>query len=498
MAGQLEFQLKSPARRIALTVSQLVRLVRETLEVNLDQCWVVGEVSNSRLAPSNHLYFTLKDTRSSINVVMFNTAVRRMRFRISDGMQVVVRGRVNLYEARGTLQFYAEELEPRGLGALQLAYEQLKQRLSKEGLFDTSRKQRLPMLSHRIGIVTALGGAALRDMLRVLLDRYPNLHVIIRPALVQGSGAAPDIASALDDLNVDGRVDVIILGRGGGSLEDLWAFNEELVARAIFRSAIPIISAVGHEIDYSIADFVADVRAPTPTAAAQMAVPIKAELRRRLFDRQSTLAAGVQNRAAAHRRQINHLGSRLRDPRNILRQIRQRLDAVSEELNVAIISRVREHRQNVREFAAHLRFPSTVVVAQRLRAGRLAMRLAQAMRTRINPYRLTFERSAARLSEANLRTQVTDAHVQLDRSLDRLEAAMRSVLDQKRLLLVADSRRLDVVSPLRVLARGYAVIINARDGSAVSDAAEVEVGDELEIRLSRGNLRARTIHRGTQ
>ncbi|MBV8055039.1 MAG: exodeoxyribonuclease VII large subunit, partial [Deltaproteobacteria bacterium] len=302
MAGQLEFELKSAAHRIALSVSQLVRMVRETLEVNLGQCWVVGEVSNMRLAPSNHLYFTLKDTRSSINVVMFNSVVRRMRFRVGDGMQVVVSGRVNLYEVRGTLQFYAEEIEPRGLGALQLAYEQLKQRLGNEGLFDASRKQHLPMLSRRIGIVTALGGAALRDILRVLLDRYPNLHVIIRPALVQGSGAAPEIADALDDLNADGRADVIIVGRGGGSLEDLWAFNEELVARAIFRSAIPVISAVGHEIDYSIADFAADVRAPTPTAAAQLVVPIKAELRRRLFDMQSTLASALQNRTSSHRR----------------------------------------------------------------------------------------------------------------------------------------------------------------------------------------------------
>ncbi|MBV8453082.1 MAG: exodeoxyribonuclease VII large subunit [Deltaproteobacteria bacterium] len=407
MAGQLEFELKSAAHRIALSVSQLVRMVRETLEVNLGQCWVVGEVSNMRLAPSNHLYFTLKDTRSSINVVMFNSVVRRMRFRVGDGMQVVVSGRVNLYEVRGTLQFYAEEIEPRGLGALQLAYEQLKQRLGNEGLFDASRKQHLPMLSRRIGIVTALGGAALRDILRVLLDRYPNLHVIIRPALVQGPSAAPEIANALDDLNTDARADLIIAGRGGGSLEDLWAFNEELVARAIFRSAIPVISAVGHEIDYSIADFAADVRAPTPTAAAQLVVPIKAELRRRLFDLQSTLAGAVQNQTSSRRRHVTYLEPRLRDPRGVLRQLRQRLDAVAEELNTAIISRVRENRRN----------------------------------------------------------------------------------------LVADSRRLDAVSPLRVLERGYAVVLNAGDGLAVTDATRVEVGDELDIRLHRGRLRARITER---
>jgi exodeoxyribonuclease VII large subunit len=498
MAGQLELQLKSPSRRIALSVSQLVRLVRETLEVNIDQCWVVGEVSNARLAPSNHLYFTLKDTRSSINVVMFNSAVRRMRFRLNDGMQVVLRGRVNLYEARGTLQFYADEVEPRGLGALQLAYEQLKQRLGKEGLFDTSHKQRLPMLSHRVGIVTALGGAALRDMLRVLLDRYPNLHVIIRPALVQGPGAAPEIAGALDDLNADGRANVIILGRGGGSLEDLWAFNEEVVARAIFRSVIPVISAVGHEIDYSIADFVADVRAPTPTAAAQLAVPIKGELRRRLFDMQSTMAAAVRNSTSAHRRHLVLLGSRLRDPRTVLRQLRQRLDTAADELNTAIISRSRNNRQNLRELAAHLRIPQTLAAEQHLRAGRLAVRLAQAMSTRLNPYRLAFEQCAACLSEAKLRAPIAKARVDLGRLLDQLDSASRSRLDKGRLILAANSQRLDVVSPLRVLERGYSVVINTRDSRAVNDARRVEVGDELDIRLSRGRLRARTIQRDTQ
>ena len=495
MAGQLEFQLKAPARRIALSVSQLVRLVRETLEVNLDQCWVVGEISNVRLAPSNHLYFTLKDTRSSISVVMFNSAVRRMRFRVDDGMQVVMRGRINLYEARGTLQFYAEEMEPRGLGALQIAYEQLKQRLDKEGLFQASRKQRLPLLPRRIGIVTALGGAALRDMLRVLLDRYPNLHVIIRPALVQGPGAASEIADALDDLNADGRSDLIIAGRGGGSLEDLWAFNEEFVARAIFRSVIPVISAVGHEIDYSIADFVADVRAPTPTAAAQLAVPIKAELRRRVFDQQAMLAGAVQNKTSSHRRHVTHLETRLRDPRNVLRQLRQRLDAAAEELNNAIISRVRENRRDLREFAVHLKIPSTFAVEPRLRIGELTVRLGQAMSTCANPHRITLERSAARLSEANLRSPVTEAHTHLIRLFDRLELASRLLVDKKRSLLSADSRRLDAVSPLRVLERGYAVVIDARDGRAVTDASVVEVGDELDIRLGRGRLRARTTER---
>jgi exodeoxyribonuclease VII large subunit len=497
MAGQLEFQLKSSARRIALSVSQLVRLVRETVEANLDQCWVVGEISNLRLVPSNHLYFTLKDSRSSINVVMFNSAVRRMRFRAHDGMQVVVRGRVNLYEARGILQFYAEEIEPRGLGALQLAYEQLKQRLGKEGLFDASRKQRLPMLPRKIGIVTALGGAALRDLLRVLLDRYPNLHVIIRPALVQGPGAASEIASAIEDLNRDGRADVIIAGRGGGSLEDLWAFNEELVARAIFRSAIPVISAVGHEIDYTISDFVADARAPTPTAAAQLVVPSKAELRRRLFELESTMSDALHLELSSHRQQLANFETRLRDPRNLLRQLRQRLDAGAEELTDAIVSRMRDSRRNLREFAVHLKIPTAIAVEQRLRAGRLALRLAHVMGARANPYRIALERHAAQFSETNLRGPIVLRRANLNHLSDRLESVSRSMLENERSQLAADSRRLDAVSPLRVLERGYAVVVSARDARPVTDAARVTVGDELLIRLAHGRLRARTTERET-
>src|SRR6266849_1962807 len=271
MDGQLELSLSAP-RRVALSVTQLVRTVRDALELHLDEYWVVGEISNARVAPSNHFYFTLKDARSAVNVVMFNAAFRRRRFRVNDGMKIVVRGRVNLYEARGTLQFYAEEIEPRGLGALQLAFDQLKQRPQAEGLFDAAHKRALPRLPRTIGIVTALGGAALRDILRVMLDRYPNLHLLIRPVPVQGPTAAAAIVAAIDDLNRDGRVEIIIASRGGGSLEDLWPFNEEIVARAIRRSKIPVVSAVGHEIDYTITDFAADLRAPTPSAAAQMVV----------------------------------------------------------------------------------------------------------------------------------------------------------------------------------------------------------------------------------
>ena len=494
MDGQLELSLKA-ARRVALNVTQLVRMVRETLEANLDEYWVVGEVSNARLAPSNHFYFTLKDARSAISAVMFNSAYRRLRFRVEDGMEIVVRGRVNLYEARGALQFYAEEIEPRGAGALQVAFEQLKQRLGAEGLFDEARKRPLPFLPRTVGIVTALGGAGLRDMLRILLDRYPNLCVIVRPARVQGQGAAAEIAAAIEDLNADGRAEVIIAGRGGGSLEDLWAFNEEAVARAIYGSAIPIVSAVGHEIDYTIADFVADLRAPTPTAAAQMVVPEKAELLRRVEETGATLAGAIESVIASQRREVDHFGVRLRDPRNLIRQARQRTDEAAAELGAAVDGRIDDARRRVRELGARLASPLALARERRLLASRLALRLAQALSARTNPLRLAVAEMSARLAEAKLRAAVAVRRTRIETLARRLETAIASAVETRRIRLGGIGKQLDAVSPLKVLDRSYAVVVNRRDGRAVVEAGAVEIGDELDIRLKRGRLSARTTGR---
>src|SRR5580704_9097620 len=381
MAGQLELSLRGQVR--ALNVTQLVRMVRETLEVHLDQCWVVGEVSNARPAASGHLYFTLKDSHSAISVVMFRSAAARLRFKVADGMQVVMRGRVALYETRGALQFYAEEMEPRGLGALQLAFEQLKERLGREGLFDLARKRALPFLPAVIGIVTALGGAALRDIVTVLLARYPNVHLVIRPARVQGAGAVAEITRAIDDLNADARAEVLIVGRGGGSLEDLWAFNEEMVARAIRRSQIPVISAVGHEIDYTIADFVADLRAPTPTAAAQLVVPDKAALRRRLDETAATLNGAMVSALSSHRRRMSQLDSGLHEPRAALRHARQRADEAAAGLADALASRLKDRRRHVAALGAHLAPPGALVREMRLGFERVAFHLAQALSARL-------------------------------------------------------------------------------------------------------------------
>ncbi len=471
MDGQLEFTLKAQ-RPGALSVTQLVRSVRETLELNLDQCWVVGEVSNARPAASGHFYFTLKDAQSAINVVMFRAAFRRVRFAVEDGMKVVVRGRVSLFEARGTLQFYAEELEPRGLGALQLAFEQLKERLHKEGLFDAARKRPLPFLPGAIGIVTALNGAGLRDMLTIIQARFPNVHLIIRPAPVQGAAAAGAIAAAIADLNRDRRAEVIIVGRGGGSLEDLWAFNEERVARAIYQSEIPVIAAVGHEIDYTIADFVADRRAPTPTAAAQMVVPVRAELEARIGEIGNALNGAMKSGLAGERRNLRHLGARLRDPRALVRQAGARLDEAGGELEQAIALRIGAVRNRVRELHGRLRGPVPLIREYRRVTSRLALHLAKSNGAWTERTAATVERLATRLGDG-----------------------ARSTLSADRRRVVELANRLDALSPLRCLERGYAAVVNRRDGRLVTDAAAVEVGDELDVRLSRGRLRARTTYR---
>ncbi|HTW89055.1 MAG TPA: exodeoxyribonuclease VII large subunit [Candidatus Binataceae bacterium] len=471
MDGQLEFTLKT-RRPGALSVTQLVRSVRETLELNLDECWVVGEASNARPAASGHFYFTLKDAHSAINVVMFRAAFRRVRFAVEDGMKIVVRGRVSLFEARGTLQFYAEEIEPRGLGALQLAFEQLKARLQKEGLFDIARKRPLPFLPRTIGIVTALRGAGLRDMLTVIQARFAQVHVIIRAAPVQGAGAASAIAAAIADLNRDRRAEVIILGRGGGSLEDLWAFNEERVARAIYQSEIPVISAVGHEIDYTIADFVADCRAPTPTAAAQMVVPIRTELELRIGEIGSALNSAMRSGLAAEHRNLRHLGARLRDPRALVRQAGARLDEAGGELEQALALRLGAARNRVSELRGRLRGPIPLMREYRRMTARLGLHLAKS---------------------GGAWTERTAANV--ERLATRLSDGTHAMLGADRRRVVELAARLDALSPLRCLERGYAAVINRRDGRLVTDAAAVEVGDELELRLRRGRLRARTTYR---
>ena len=335
--------------RAFLTVSELNQIVKGTLERELGTFWVVGEISNFRVPPSGHFYFTLKDDKSQISAVMFRRQGLTLSFQPEDGMEVLCSGRISLYSVRGDLQLYVETMEPRGRGTLYLAFEQFKKRLGEEGLFAPERKRPLPVLPASIGIVTSLQGAALRDMLRILGDRFPERRVIIRPVKVQGEGAALEIAQGITELGHSGLVEVMIVGRGGGSLEDLWAFNEEAVARAIFASPVPVISAVGHEVDFTIADFVADHRAPTPTAAAEMVVPRRGELMEQTQGLESRLLRVIQTKLQTGREICGGLTRRLVDPRRRLRENQIRLD----ELSLSLWRRFQDSLNRLKDRLTH-------------------------------------------------------------------------------------------------------------------------------------------------
>jgi exodeoxyribonuclease VII large subunit len=362
---EADLPLFAAAARRFLSVSELNELIKGSLESHLDTVWVQGEISNFRVPPSGHCYFTLKDDRSQICAVMFRRQGLNLRFTPENGMAVLCFGRVSLYTVRGDLQLYVEEIEPQGQGALYIAFEQLKKKLLAQGLFAEERKRRLPFLPTTIGIVTSDGGAALRDMLRIIDDRYSDRRVVVRSVKVQGDGAAREIARAIYDLNRLGGVDVMVIGRGGGSLEDLWAFNEEMVARAIFASNVPVVSAVGHEIDFTIADFVADCRAPTPTAAAEMILPRKLDLREQVDLLELQLRKSVDSAVSSARQTLGGLAKRLADPSRKLRDHQQRLDDLSIDLLRRFQERFRESKKRLSECAARLHALSPLAVLDR-------------------------------------------------------------------------------------------------------------------------------------
>ena len=438
---------QGPAPRI-LTVTQLAALVRERIEGGIAPVWVGGEISNLRPQASGHVYFTLKDQESQLAAVMFRSAAQVLAFRPADGMDVLVRARVSFYPARGALQLYVEAMEPRGLGALQLAFEQLKKRLGAEGLFAAERKRPLPRFPQAVGIVTALRGAAIHDMRTVLGKRWPLCRVVVRPVRVQGDGAAREIAAGIGDMNRFGRLDVLIVGRGGGSLEDLWAFNEEVVARAIAASRIPVVSAVGHEVDFTIADFVADARAPTPSAAAALVVPDRSEVGRGLVRTDGALRAALARRVSRLRERLGDLERRLGDPERRVRDVGLRLDDLVARAGVGLRRKVAWER---RELAT------------------LAMRLA-----RTGP-----ERGVRRAAE------------RVDGATQRLRFTLAVRVRQARAAIEHAAGRLDALSPLACLARGYAIVRQGdAQGPVVRDAALLAPGDPVALVFARGRARA--------
>ena len=320
------------------TVTELTRDIKFILEDSFPAVWIEGEISNFKHHTSGHFYFTLKDEYSQLRAVMFRGSNQRIRFEIENGLKVICSGRIGVYERRGEYQLYVEVIEPKGVGALQLAFEQLKKKLYQEGLFDPAHKKPLPLLPERIGVVTSASGAAIRDILNVLARRFPNVHIILNPVQVQGEGAAEDIAAAIGEFNRLIPVDVIIVGRGGGSLEDLWAFNEEIVARAIHSSRIPIISAVGHEIDTTISDFVADLHAPTPSAAAELVIPPKAELAERISNLRRRLKVDLVNKLTLMENRLKTLMEKrvFREPNDYIQQYQQTIDDLSSLVRVRV------------------------------------------------------------------------------------------------------------------------------------------------------------------
>jgi exodeoxyribonuclease VII large subunit len=337
-----------------LTITQLTRRIKNLLEGALPDVWVEGEISNLTAPHSGHVYFTLKDDQSQVRAVLFRSSQRHLKFLLEHGMLVICRGRVGVYEPRGEYQIIVEYVEPKGLGALQKAFEMLKARLEREGLFERERKKPLPVLPRRIGIVTSPTGAAVRDILQVIRRRHPRIEILIYPVPVQGADAASAIVEAIGHFNRERSADVLIVGRGGGSLEDLWAFNEEPVARAIAASRIPVISAVGHETDFTIADFAADVRAPTPSAAAEMVIESEEHLRVTVAALHSRLASGMRQLLERHRASVDHAVRLLGDPRRRVEQHVQRVDELFRRLGLGLRQHVRRDRERLSSLSAAL------------------------------------------------------------------------------------------------------------------------------------------------
>ncbi|KAE8547081.1 exodeoxyribonuclease VII large subunit [Marinobacter nauticus] len=431
----------------ALTVSELNHQARHLLESSFMQVWVEGELSGFSRPSSGHWYFSLKDQKCQIRCAMFRGANQRIRTLPREGDQIRIRGKVTLYENRGDFQIIVEHLEPAGLGALQQAFEALKARLQGEGLFDPARKKPIPATPRHIGVVTSPTGAAIHDILTVLKRRCPAIPVTLYPTAVQGQPATADIVQAIDRAQQHGLADVLIIGRGGGSLEDLWCFNEEAVARAIAACPIPTVSAVGHEVDVTIADFVADLRAPTPSAAAEKISPDQQDWLRRLTEQQGRLGQSARRLLQRLDNQLGHLSARLRDPRRELLEKAQRMDELELRLNKAIRDRLDQQKQK------------TDYLLQRM-------------------------------SAQSPRRTLKTVREQTQRLEERLTLATRHQLRQKDERLQHIAQTLHVVSPLATLGRGYAIVKDDND-RIVRKAGDLETGSQITARLGHGSVSAR-------
>jgi exodeoxyribonuclease VII large subunit len=447
LTDQMGFNFRAPDRRI-WKVRDLVAAVRTHIEREYSDAWVEGEISNFRAPDSGHLYFTLKDGNAQIRVVMFRSSARLLRFRPADGLQVVVRGRVTIYEDRGELQISAEYIEPKGAGSLQLAFEQLKAKLEAEGLFAAERKKPIPSLPSRIGVVTSAQAAALRDILNILARRHHSVNVLIYPAQVQGESAPHEVATGVRHFNRHDDVDVIIVARGGGSAEDLAPFNDEGLARTVAASKIPVISAVGHETDFTIIDFVADLRAPTPSAAAELVIRSRQELEDHAAALHERLARAMRYRLLIQRQALTELAQHGAFARinELIRQRQQRLDDLT-------------HRMELAE------------------------------RQLLERMRRCWETISAVVRHYDLRLVLSGMKKELESWTAALVAVTRNVLLQHKVRSERLDTALQSLSPLAILDRGYAVVFDS-DGKLLKDSRKVKLGDEISARLAQGEIRA--------
>jgi len=439
----------APATRRIWPVRELVTQVRELVEEEYGDIWVEGEISNFRPAPSGHMYFTLKDADAQLPIVLFRRQAMLLRFRPEDGLHVLVRGRVSVYEQRGQLQLVAETMEPVGAGSLQLAFEQLKERLKAEGLFDADRKKPLPLFPHTVGIVTSPTGAVIRDFLNIVSRRHSGLNVLLCPVSVQGESAPAEIEGALAELNAGGLVDLIVLARGGGSLEDLAAFNSERVARAIASSPLPVVSAVGHETDFTIADFVADLRAPTPSAAAELITEAQHKIAEHLATQSHRLERAARFQLLQARQRLTRLPVSRAESRvtTFMHRLGQRLDDATQRLDVALTAQLRLRQNRIAELAAAV--------------------------LRIDP----------RQNLAHARSHLADFRARIDRCMERLVHSYAASLN-------ALDARLHSLSPLAVLDRGYALVLSA-EGTLVRSTTQIAAGDRVTTRLADGSFSGR-------
>lgn len=488
-----------PERKL-YTVAEINFAVKDLLEANFSDVWVTGEVSNFRAPASGHYYFTLKDDSAQLRAVCFRNQARYLKFKPQDGLSVIARGHLSVYEARGEYQLYVEYLEPAGVGALQFAFEQLKKKLAAEGLFDQACKLPLPVLPQAVGVVTSPSGAAVRDILRVIRRRFPNMNVFLYPATVQGNGAATEIVAGIEYFNQNQLAEVLIVGRGGGSLEDLWPFNEEIVARAIAASNIPIISAVGHETDFTIADFVADLRAPTPSAAAELVVHRKEDFLADVRNRVHHMSQNMRLRMSEARAELTELRMHRafqRLPARI-QQRGQRIDEALAQMERTLRGRLETLRRRQLELSAQLlRFEPRrllelrwVQIQQRKsQIGRIESEMGMLVGEQLHAGREAWVRASSGVIRYDIHGRLRLRRATIHEHQTALHDHVGRILAECRHRVAHFQSLLDERSPLTILNRGYAITRDT-NSNIVRNADQVKVGDGVSIRLARGGLEA--------